>query len=216
MKKSVLMMGVGVLWAGMASANTWYVATNSASDGPGTAWSTAFHTIQGGVDAAVSNDTVLVSNGVYDVGVRVTPENVSSNRVVITNNIVVRSVSGPKGTFIVGAEATGGGNGTNAVRGVYMSAGTLDGFTVSDGHTRAAGSGSDYDYDRSGGGINLYGGNGMVTNCVLTGNSAGEEGGGSYSGLLHAYPVDTGWCFWHNLAHVELSSNPTGVPASLS
>ena len=34
--------------------------------------------------------------------------------------------------------------------------------------------------------------------------------------LYHAYPVETGWCFWHNLTHVELSSNPTGVPASLS
>ena len=24
----------------------------------------------------------------------------------------------------------------------------------------------------------------------------------------HAYPVDTGCCFWHNLAHVGLPSNP--------
>ena len=31
----------------------------------------------------------------------------------------------------------------------------------------------------------------------------------------HAYPFDTGWCFWHNLTHVEISSNPAGVSASL-
>lgn len=156
-------------------AATWYVATNSPTDGPGTAWSNAFHTIQDGVEAAFADDTVLVADGMYNTGMREMPGGSSFTRVVITNDITVRSVNGPEATFIIGAEAPGGGNGTGAVRGVYMSDGLLSGFTVTNGHTYAY----LFDFnDLCGGGIYFAGVDAVVTNCVITGNSAFEFGGG--------------------------------------
>ena len=163
------------LFAMSGLADTWHVSANSASDGPGTAWSNAFHTIQAAVDAAASNDTVLVTNGVYDTGATV---RYGLNRVVITNDIVVRSVNGAGVTFIKGAEATGGGNGDDAVRGVYMSAGVLDGFTVTNGHTGAIG------VFAWGGGICMQSDDVVARNCILTGNSA-YNGGGSCMGTLN-------------------------------
>lgn len=46
-----------------AQAATWCAATSSPADGPGTAWTNAFHTIQGAVNVATNGDTVLVTNG---------------------------------------------------------------------------------------------------------------------------------------------------------
>ena len=85
----------------LASADTFYVSTNSPSDGPGIAWNNAFHTIQGGIDAASSNDVVLVTNGVYNTGARITPGYACLNRVVITKDITVRSVNGADVTIII-------------------------------------------------------------------------------------------------------------------
>lgn len=154
--RTALMTGALLCAVTASYADTYYVATNSASDGPGTAWSNAFHTIQGGVDAATNTgDTVLVTNGVYDIGGAVTPGYSLSNRVVITRDITVQSVNGAGATIIGGAEATGGGSGSNAVRGVYMSAGVLSGFTITNGYTRTSG---DPLFDRSGGGALLNAG----------------------------------------------------------
>lgn len=51
-------------------------------------------TIQAAVDAAVDGDMVLVTNGVYNTCVTVTPGYALNNRVVITKDITVRSVNG--------------------------------------------------------------------------------------------------------------------------
>ena len=154
---------------------------NDANDGR--SWATAKQTIQAGVDTQfVLGGSVWVTNGIYAAGGGITPGYTCSNRVVITNNIVLRSVNGPEVTTIVGAEASGGGNGSGAVRGVYMSTGIISGFTVSNGHTMASG---DDGYDQSGGGINMYGGDGVAANCILTGNLADDGGGGSYYGTLN-------------------------------
>ncbi|MCK5529554.1 MAG: hypothetical protein KAI74_07705, partial [Kiritimatiellae bacterium] len=160
-----------------ALADTVYVSTTSGSDGPGTSWDNAFHTIQGGVDAANSNDVVLVTNGIYNVGSMATPSYSSLNRVVVTNDITVISVNGPEVTVVVGAEATAGGIGVDAVRGVYMSAGTFSGFTVSNGYSWNSG---DAYYDMHGGGINLYGGSGVVSNCIIRDCSALGAGAVAY------------------------------------
>ncbi len=145
---------------------------------PFDAWSNAAHTIQAAVDAAVPGDTVLVTNGVYETGSRATPGHLTQNRVVITNAIVVRSVNGPAATVIRGQ----GPRGTNAVRGVFMQAGALIGFMVTNGHTRTDGDGS---YDQAGGGINMYATTlPVVSNCVISGNAA-YSGGGSTWGTLY-------------------------------
>ena len=154
--------------------DTHYVDTNNLTPTyPYTSWGTAANVIQDAVAAATDGDTVLVSNGVYSSGTTVTPGYSSLNRVVITNDIIVRSVNGPEVTVIMGGDS---------VRGVYMSAGTLSGFTITNGHAVAV-VGPLY-YERSGGGVNMYGGTGVVTNCVLTGNSAINYGGGSFDGTL--------------------------------
>ena len=145
-------------------------------------WSSAATNIQDAINAAGSNDTVLVNSGVYSNGATVTPGYSCLNRVVITNDISIQSVNGPEVTFIMGSpDPVTGGNGTNAVRGVYMSDGVLSGFTVTNGHTQTTGNGY---FNRSGGGVQMYTSRGLVTNCVLAGNSASERGGGSIDGNL--------------------------------
>jgi hypothetical protein len=147
----------------------WYVATDGDDSAVGTSWTTAKQTIQAAVDVAVAGDTVWVSNGVYETGTRVTPGSLLLNRVVITNDITVRSVNGPEVTVIRGQ----GPRGTNAVRGVYILAGRLIGFTIANGHTR-----TEATYDRDGGGLSAHPSVGVVvSNCVFTGNSAHASGG---------------------------------------
>jgi len=158
-----------------------YVSTDGSAIWPYTNWATAAISIQDAVDIAASNDTVLVDDGLYDMGGIATPGYACLNRVVITNAVTVRSVNGPEATIIKGAEATGGGVGSNAVRGVYMSAGLLVGFTITNGHTMESG---DWRYDKSGGGIHMRAGDGVASNCVLAGNVARSYGGGSYYGTL--------------------------------
>jgi parallel beta-helix repeat protein len=151
---------------------------NSGAQWPYDSWSKAAATIQDAVDAATANDTVLVTNGTYNVGTTVTPGYALNNRVVITNNLTVRSVNGPMVTIIEGT----GPEGSNAVRGVYMSAGTLSGFTVTNGHPQTSG---DLFMDRSGGGIRCAYRSAVVTNCILIGNTTFYNGGGMYYGTAN-------------------------------
>ncbi len=151
-------------------AVTKYVGTTGTPSG------NYFTDIQSAVDASSAGDLVLVSNGVYSVGERVTPGHDLTNRVVITKNITVRSVNGPKNTIILGKEAPGGSFGPGAVRCVYMESGTISGFTISNGNTLT--SGSDI-YEKFGGGIWLTNGC-IVTNCTIIGNNADLSGGGAY------------------------------------
>ncbi len=132
--------------------------------------------IQSAVNASSAGDLVLVSNGVYNSGGGLTPGYVLTNRVVIINNITVRSVSGPENTIILGNEAIGGGTGDGAVRCVFMTSGSLSGFTLSNGFTSSSGS---YDYDQKGGGIWLTNGC-IIANCIISRNSADDGGGGVY------------------------------------
>ena len=148
-----------------AASDTFYVSTNSPVDGPGTDWSNAFHTIQDAVDAAVTpGDVVLVTNGTYRAGGAVTPGYISTNRVCITSAITVQSVNGASETII---------NGTDSVRCVFLGTDAVfSGFTLTNGSVLV---GDDVYYDLSGGGVLLT--DGMITDCVLTGNRA-EYGGG--------------------------------------
>ena len=153
-----------------------YVALDSpAAAWPYTNWTSAAHTLQDAVDTADTGDTVLVSNGVYSVGGKVTPGETLFNRVVITANLTVQSLNGPTNTFIVGA----GPRGASAVRGAYLSAGVLSGFTLTNGNTMTSSTGSDWLFDRCGGGA-FFNSGGSLSNCIVTGSSAAEGGGGVY------------------------------------
>ncbi len=162
---------------------TLHVWTNSPSDGPGTNWASAFHTIQAAVDASADGDTVLVTNGYYDTGGALTPGYGLSNRVCVTNAIVLQSVNGPDATLIVGAtDPATGGLGSNAVRCAYLTGtATLSGFMLTNGHTWP----DQHFYldpnepDRKAGGALLTGG-AVITNCVVTANRGGFIVGGVY------------------------------------
>ncbi len=160
-----------------ASATTRYVDLNCPTPtAPYTNWTTAANTIQDAIDAAGWSDLVLVTNGAYASGGRVLGG--MTNRVIISKSVTLQSVNGAASTIIQGYQVPGATNGSNAIRCVYLSSGTLSGFTLTNGATAATGAES----ATSGGG--LYCQSGEITNCVITGNCAALYGGGAYKGDL--------------------------------
>lgn len=163
-----------------ADAASWYVATNGNDAAAGTNWASAKQTIQAAVDAAASGDTVLVGGGSYASGGRVVFGSMT-NRVAITKAIAVQGVEGPAATFLIGAQHPGTTCGDAAVRCAYVTNGALlAGFTLTNGATRGAG---DRDRERCGGGAWCEP-QGVVSNCVLAGNTASHGGGGACFGTL--------------------------------
>jgi parallel beta-helix repeat protein len=143
---------------------------------PYASWATAATNIQEAIGAGSAPTLILVSNGVYRVGAT---EFHGMNRVVLTNPVVLQSVSGPAATVIEGS--------ANGVRCAYVGNGAvLSGFTL----TLGTAAGDAPSSTSSGGGVwaeSL----GVVTNCVLTGNSAGESGGGAVGGILYNCRIES-------------------------
>ena len=154
----------------------WFVATNGNDAADGTSWPTAKLTIQTGIDAAVPGDTIWVSNGVYATGGGRAVVGTRANRVTIDQAVTVRSAYGPEATFIAGG----------GMRCVYVVNGAvLSGFTLTNGTTATElGCGFSNSVDTCGGGAYCET-NGVLTNCVLTGNWACYSGGGSSGGVLN-------------------------------
>jgi hypothetical protein len=160
----------------------YYVArSNSTPAAPYSSWTSAATNIQNAIDAAtVPGALVLVNDGIYQVGIRTVYG--MSNRVAITKPITVRSVNGPGATRIVGYQVPVSTNDTAAVRCVYLTNGAvLSGFTLTNGATQISG---DQFKQMCGGAVYCEPGGAVVTNCVLTGNSATSQGGGACFGTL--------------------------------
>lgn len=159
----------------LSAATTHYVnASGTNAVTPYTDWSTAATNIQDAVDVAAIGDTVLVSNGVYTTGGRQLSSYDVTNRVAVTNALILQSVNGPLFTFIQGYQVADSSKLTNAVRCVYLASGArLTGFTLTNGQS---GTGNYI----GPGGIWAAGSGTVVSNCVLTVNHGGGAGGQLY------------------------------------
>ena len=120
--------------------------------GPGTGTQAdPFCTIQSGINAAFSGDTVLVAAGTY------------YENITMKSGVVIQGAG--QGVSII----DGGGSGSVVTAISVDSAAMLDGFTITGGL-------SDF-----GGGMYIYNNSSpTVTNCTFSGNSANDHGGGMY------------------------------------
>jgi hypothetical protein len=169
-------------------ATVYYVnAANPAPAPPFNSWDTAATNIQDAINLTSTNDTVLVTNGVYAFG-GLAMEGGLTNRVALTNAITVQSVNGPWVTTILGAGAI---NGPAAVRCAWLTNGaTLSGFTLTAGASQTSGDAA----LESGGGVWCATSSALVANCVIVSNTAYESGGGIYQGTLMNSLVSSNGC----------------------
>jgi hypothetical protein len=172
-----------------ASATVLYVDLNSTNATPPYAdWSTAAVNIQDAIDASSDGDQILVTNGVYQTGGRVVHGSLT-NRVAVDKAVLVQSVNGPEVTLIQG-EPLMSEAGVSARCAYLTNNATLSGFTLTNG---AASDMGDWDFDESGGGVWCEDSSAVVTNCVITGNSAFANGGGAYGGTLVSCTLSNNW-----------------------
>src|SRR5437899_10127759 len=100
--KFLVELAAGLLFLLRASGAVHYVDPGSAGPVPPFSdWSTAATNIQDAVDAAGPGDQVLVTDGSYFAGSRVSNDG-TTNRVAVTNAITLQSVNGAAVTTIDG------------------------------------------------------------------------------------------------------------------
>lgn len=168
--------------ANLTLATVRYVnAANPAPAPPYTTWATAATAIQDAVDAGIPHDWVVVTNGVYQTGGRVVA-GVKWNRVVMTNQVTVVALNGPRVTTILGDVPPN--HHYYGTRCVWLGNGsTLSGFTLSGGGNYLGHYQSSF-YDDNGGGIRCESSSAIVTDCIISGNTGCAYGGGVYQGTL--------------------------------
>jgi len=176
-RRIVLTWAILLVCSGRIDAATWFVAPSGNDANNGTSsWTAAKATIQAAIDASTAGDTVLVSNGVYATGGKVVIHDLT-NRVAIDKAITVQSVNGPAVTIIQGQ----GPLGSNAVRCAYVTNGaSLVGFTLTNGHAFSA---TAFAVVRSGGGA-ICNALGVISNCIIVGNTSLSGGGGVNGGTV--------------------------------
>jgi len=128
---------------------------NSTPVPPYSSWETAATNIQDAVDIAWNDAEILVTNGTY----------LLSSQIEVNRSLTIKSVNGPKETII---------DGNNSCRCFSLQDYDIkiSGFTITNGkaHTEISGK-------KAGGGILGLGFNPVITNCVISGNSADYAGG---------------------------------------
>jgi parallel beta-helix repeat protein len=209
---------VALILSGPVIAGTIYVDDNAPNDpGPGAPWvsdpledGTSDHpydAIQEGINAAADGvDDVLVKDGTYVS---------EGNRGLLFNgkSITVASENGAENCII----DCGGYN-----VGFYFSS-SDDATSVVDGFTITNGSAEPSD---AGGGIFCHRGSPTITNCTISGNIAGANGGGSLGGGIYCYggsPTIANCTISGNIVdahgggiYCEVSSSPTITNCTIS
>jgi len=203
-----------------ASSATLYVDLNSTNPvSPYAGWSTAATNIQDAITASVAGDIVLVTNGVYATGGKMKAGDLT-NRVALDKPVTVTSVNGYAATVIQGVWDPVSTNGPGAVRGAYLTNGAvLNGFTLQNGATRATGDGYSGGPLESGGGVWCVSTNGVVSNCLLTNNSAIYGGGIAYGTLNNSLVVFNlatygGGAYYATLNNCTVVNNYATMPLS--
>ena len=149
---SVILAFAWVFAIAPAWADTHYVCpVNPGAAAPYTNWAQASTNIQSAVDEAVDGDVVMLTNGTYDAWAEIE----------ISKTVTVTSVNGAEETIVDG----GFPSRTNRCFSLYSAGAVLDGLTIRRGGTADQGGGVMCDP-------------GVVQNCVITENSAENNGGG--------------------------------------
>jgi hypothetical protein len=158
-----------------ARSATLYVSLNSTNPVPPyTDWSTAATNIQDAIDASTNGDLILVTNGVYQTGGRLSNDG-ATNRVVVPDAVTLQSVNGQLATLI---------DGGNTVRCVYLTNGAvLSGFSVTNGNAGTFNGGGIYCAPV----INIYGevfnSTALIENCLIVSNRSSYGGGIMYGSV---------------------------------
>jgi PKD repeat protein len=157
---------------------TTYVAPGGLHLYPYGSWATAATNLQAAVDAAPSNTTVYVSNGIYR----------AAAEVHVGKPLTVLGVNGAAETIL---------DGGNVARAVYLehAGAVLRGFTVRNGRSPIGGgvyvaagtvdacrivSNTVYGTSTTSDGGGVYLAAGLVQHCVIARNTAGDDGGGVF------------------------------------
>lgn len=149
---------LGALWCAITSstlAATWYAIPQD----PMTIIilpPNSFHSIQEAVNAAQDGDTVIVEAHHW----------VLTSTIVVTNDITIRSQSGPQLTIIDGNESV-------QCFDLGATATVLDGFTITRGRASTGAGVFSSQY-----------GPALVMNCIISSNQAVISGGGMYGGTV--------------------------------
>ena len=149
----------------------------------GTSPATAWRTLQHAATTAPSGSLILAAPGTYNKGHAFGGSH--SNRVVITRDIVLKAIAGPGQTVIEGAadpDSTLYGCGTNAMRCLYISAGAVEGFTLTGGASSV--SPEDKDADNVRGGAVFGAAPGTLWDCVISNNVA-SRGAAGFGGTFN-------------------------------
>ncbi|WP_168442180.1 S8 family serine peptidase [Pontiella desulfatans] len=139
--------------------------SNSTPVVPYASWATAATSIQDAVDAASSNDTVLIADGTYLLSVEIT----------VTNAILVRSLNSPEATIV-------DGQGSVRCFNLGSSACVLSGLSIQNGYV-------DYhdSFGSRGAGVLCASRDPLIEHCIVSSNTASGtgNGGGVFGGTIN-------------------------------
>ena len=140
-----------------ALAVTHYVSPTGGNISPFTSWANAATNIQDAVDIASADETIIISNGTYQL----------NDQIVVEKRIIVQGNAGADASVVVAAYPK---------RCFYIASEgvVIKDLTISNGYVFGG-------YPNGYGGGLFFWSNGVVRNCVVVDNYAGDDGGGIYA-----------------------------------